>query len=388
MKRFTGFFDILKGAFRARFQPATLTANRNLTLADKSGTLAVMETMGATSANVRLNGITTYPTWTVTGAITFAVEAGAVAGSVAYVRLVANGTNIPAMGPFKRRADSRAYVNTSGTTNVFELTFDGTDYWYTVWAENTNTISASGVALREDINWTNLSGKPTTVAGFGITDAVDTLSTQTVNGIKTFNNASTFVCTGATSAALMNQSWTGNSLFGLQILGDSSTNSPAFLAFHRSGVPARYFGLDTDGTIAAVGGAGGGYSSFKCGTLISGGTASGNSYLQLSNESKTGATPKRTFIIFNTRTGDAGYPPIGGLHIFGYAEGNASIIHPFGILDTGEVVIPQNTLRIPPTAPPANNATGVAGDFRLATDGNVYICVGANSWRRVMTTTY
>lgn len=388
MKRFTGFFDILKGAFRARFQPATLTANRNLTLADKSGTLAVMETMGATSANVRLNGITTYPTWTVTGAITFAVEAGAVAGSVAYVRLVANGTNIPAMGPFKRRADSRAYVNTSGTTNVFELTFDGTDYWYTVWAENTNTISASGVALREDINWTNLSGKPTTVAGFGITDAVDTLSTQTVNGIKTFNNASTFVCTGATSAALINQSWTGNSLFGLQIMASSGTNSPAFLAFNRPGLAARYFGLDTDGTIAAAGGSGGGLTTFKCGALISLGTASSNSFIQLSNESKTGATPKRTFIVFNTRSGDSGYPPIGGLHIYAYSENNVEVINPLSILDAGQVVINNNTLRMPPTAAPANNATGVAGDIRLATDGNVYVCVSANSWRRVVTTTY
>lgn len=255
-------------------------------------------------------------------------------------------------------------------------------------ATTRTTLGLGTISTQSSVAWSQLTSVPTTIAGYGITNAVDTSSTQTVNGIKTFNNASTFVCTDATSAALISQTWTGNSLFGLQILGNASTNSPAFLAFHRPGVSARFFGLDTDNTIAAVGGSGGGYSGFKCGSLISVGTGSNNSYLQISNNSKAGATPKRSFYFFNTRTGDSGYPPLGGLHIYGYAENNATIINPFSILDTGQVVINDNTLRIVPTVAPANNATGIAGDIRLATDGNVYICVSANSWRRIITTAY
>lgn len=340
MKRFTGFFDILKGAFRARFQPATLTANRNLTLADKSGTLAVMETMGATSANVRLNGITTYPTWTVTGAITFAVEAGAVAGSVAYVRLVANGTNIPAMGPFKRRADSRAYVNTSGTTNVFELTFDGTDYWYKVWAENSSTITTNGIMSSTEVDsvissasilWSQITSRPTTLAGYGISNAATLDTVQTLTGEKSFSariytylGGSFFNPSATTNSTIINQPVSGSvGQEALQVVGNSSTSSPAFIAFHRPGVYATFFGLDTDNLFAFGGwSASGGYVGLKAGLLY-------------------------TF--------------------------NAASVSP---------------LRVVLNTPPANNATGTAGEIRIGTDGGVYICVSANSWRRVMATTY
>lgn len=36
--------------------------------------------------------------------------------------------------------------------------------------------------------WSGITGKPTTLAGYGITDAVNTTSAQTINGLKTFNN--------------------------------------------------------------------------------------------------------------------------------------------------------------------------------------------------------
>lgn len=361
MKRFTGFFDILKGAFRARFQPATLSADRTITLPDKTGTLAVMETSGSTATSIKLDGFTSYPSLTVTGAISFTAAAGAVAGGEATVRLVANGSNVPTFGSFKKRSDSRAYVNTNGTVNVILFNFDGVDYWYRVWQESATPVTAD--------------------------DLVALTGNQMIDGIKTFNNAA-FVCGGATSAPLANQSWTGSSHYGLQVTGNQATNSPAFLAFHRPGISGRYFGLDTDGSLAAVGGNGGGSSPFKCGTLTINGTSSGTSSLILTNESKTGTTARRSFFLFNTKTGEAGYPPVGGLHFYGYSENNVSIIAPFSILDTGQVVINDNSLRIPPSAAPLSNATGVAGDIRFATDGNVYICVGANSWRRIVTTTY
>lgn len=336
MKRFAGFFDVLKGAFRARFQPATLTANRDVTLADKSGTMVVMEAAAATNANIPLNGITTYPTWTVAGAITFAAASGAVAGGVAYVRLVANGVNVPSMGPFKRRTDSRNYINTNGTTNVFEFSFDGVDYWYTVWAENSSTITTDGIMRRTEVDsvisassilWSQITSRPTTVAGFGITDGVTTGTDQSITGKKTFTG-NPIVCnvpSSTTGSVIANQPW-GLNISALEITGNgtSGNNSPAFMAFHRPGANAAYFGFDTDATFAF------GANSYDLGNY---------------------ATVK-----------------LGRIFCF-----NSVGVSPF---------------RVTLNTPPANNATGTAGEIRIGTDGGVYICVSANSWRRVMTTTY
>lgn len=173
MKRFAGFFEVLKAAFRVRFQPTTLSANQTLTLADKSGTIAAMENIGSTSTTIKLDGITTYPTLTITGAITFTAASNPVAGGTAIVRLVANGSNVPNFGPFKRAADSRVYVNSNGVTNVIYFLYDGVDYWYRVWQENTNSVTVDGAVTTADVRSVPLTGL--SVSSNSAVTATDTL---------------------------------------------------------------------------------------------------------------------------------------------------------------------------------------------------------------------
>lgn len=301
MKRFTGFFDILKGAFRARFQPATLSADRTITLADKTGTLAVLETSGSTATSIKLDGFTSYPSLTVTGAISFTAASGAVAGGEATVRLIANGSNVPTFGSFKKRSDSRSYVNTNGTVNVILFNFDGVDYWYRVWQESATSVTADDLVA--------LTGNQT-IAG-----------DKTLSGSTTFNGKIANIHTAATNGnAIISQTINNEAI---EIRGYSTANSPAFVMFHRPTQVAWFFGLDTDNQFTFGGGSGGAtYAGVK----------------------------------------------MGGLTVINAAAGS-----PF---------------RVTLNTPPANNATGTAGEIRWGTDGAIYLCVSTNSWRKVALSTY
>ncbi len=88
--------------------------------------------------------------------------------------------------------------------------------------------------------WTSLTGKPSTVAGFGIIDAVDLASTQTVTGAKTF--AGPVTLTGAVTALDAN--------FTLRDNGDLTKQARFELAGIATGT-TRTFGVpDADGTLA------------------------------------------------------------------------------------------------------------------------------------------
>lgn len=70
--------------------------------------------------------------------------------------------------------------------------------------------------------WTSLSEKPTTIQGFGITDAVNTTGNQTIGGIKTFINDLTIngITIGRGKGAISN-----NTVFGNQALYSNTTGS-------------------------------------------------------------------------------------------------------------------------------------------------------------------
>jgi putative flippase GtrA len=65
-----------------------------------------------------------------------------------------------------------------------------------------------------NFTWANIGGKPTTLSGFGITDAVDTASAQTVGGTKTFSAAAVFA-----NASYVNGSAGSNRYFGFRTAG-------------------------------------------------------------------------------------------------------------------------------------------------------------------------
>lgn len=57
------------------------------------------------------------------------------------------------------------------------------------YASGTWNINVLGnAATATNVTWSGITSKPTTVSGFGITDAVDTSTTQTINGAKTFGS--------------------------------------------------------------------------------------------------------------------------------------------------------------------------------------------------------
>ncbi|MBI1171556.1 DUF2793 domain-containing protein [bacterium] len=122
---------------------------------------------------------------------------------------------------------------TTGATGKIYVTLDTnkTYRWSgTVYVEIANSTT----------DWSGLTGKPTTVAGFGITDAVDLSSTQTIGGAKTFAAGVTFA--GAVSAT--------DSQFTLLDNADPSKQAKFDLSGLTSG-SARTIGLpDADGTLA------------------------------------------------------------------------------------------------------------------------------------------
>lgn len=242
-------------------------------------------------------------------------------------------------GIFRVTPNNAAFVQSLVLSNTAARTLTLPDSDLNLNSQSANLVLASpngatgGASFRAlvaadipAIPWTNISDKPSTIAGYGITDAVNVSGTQIVTGLKTFSvgietggRIQTYHSSGTTSASIPNQPVSGTTgSETIQIMGNSGTSSPAFIAFHRPGLSACFFGLDTDNVVTIGGWSfAGGYAPFRCGNLLVAGT------------------PRFTFV-----------------------------------------------------APPANNAAGTAGDVRFGTDNFMYVCVATNSWRRVALSVY
>lgn len=68
---------------------------------------------------------------TVAGPLTFTAAAGAVRGALAYLRLTADGVNLPNFAAFKEWGGSSGYDNRNGIVNQVQFFFDGADLFYT-----------------------------------------------------------------------------------------------------------------------------------------------------------------------------------------------------------------------------------------------------------------
>ncbi|MGV8988253.1 MAG: DUF2793 domain-containing protein [Cypionkella sp.] len=89
-------------------------------------------------------------------------------------------------------------------------------------------------------DWSGLTGKPTTAAGFGIADVVDLSSSQSIGGAKTFTGSVTF--NGAIKATDANFTMVDN--------GDASKQAKFELAGLTSGTSRTFALPDGDGTLA------------------------------------------------------------------------------------------------------------------------------------------
>ncbi len=107
------------------------------------------------------------------------------------------------------------------------------------WSGSAYAAIVAGVAA-----WSDITAKPTTVAGFGITDAVDISSTQSIGGSKTFTGGVTF--TGPTIAA--------DSNFTLQDDIDSTKKAQFQLSGFTTGTTLSFALPSASGTVATLSG--------------------------------------------------------------------------------------------------------------------------------------
>jgi hypothetical protein len=136
--RFTDWIDVLRGAFRARFMPGTLTADRQYDYPDDDGQVVLVNPATQTfAAAVSFRKISiAYATQAMSGSITFTIAPGTkLPGAVAIYRLVADGINTPSFSAFRVVNTDTGYDNRSGIVNVIKFTFDGTDHWFEIWQE-------------------------------------------------------------------------------------------------------------------------------------------------------------------------------------------------------------------------------------------------------------
>lgn len=86
-----------------------------------------------TSIDFTTGGQRFMPQYAITSVQAFSAAAGTkVAGSLVYVRLVANGTHTPTFIGFKEWGGSLGWDNRSGIVNEVQFFYDGYDYWYTI----------------------------------------------------------------------------------------------------------------------------------------------------------------------------------------------------------------------------------------------------------------
>jgi len=122
---------------------------------------------------------------------------------------------------------SVSYATSSGnadTVDGYNVQVDGT-------GTDPNTIYFKTTGGSVSVEWDDVSNTPTTVAGYGITDAVTTSGNQTVGGTKTFSSTITGSITG-NAGTVTNGVYTsgdqtigGNKTFSSTIIGSVSGNA-------------------------------------------------------------------------------------------------------------------------------------------------------------------
>jgi hypothetical protein len=249
----------------ATYTSATVTnlALTSLTLANLSITSANITTLTGTTfgttATTQLRGasgaITNISATSLT--VTNTIQ-GSISGNAATATTASNVNN------------GTLTMNVSGTGLSGSQTFtanQSTNATFTVTSNATNANTGSTIVARDASG--NFSAGTITATLNGnastVTDGMYLASTQTSSGRKTFS---------ASQNVGTLQTGTG-SLGGIELYAASGANA-AFMSFHRPGLFASYFGLDTDNQFA-VGGwsSGAGLSNFKCVGLGVGTAASG-----------------------------------------------------------------------------------------------------------------
>jgi chitodextrinase len=104
---------------------------------------------------------TTRMSATVSGALTFTPAAGAVAGALCWLRLVADGVHVPDFTAFKQWGAGAQYDNRYGILNIIQFFYDGYDYWISFGQQANATPVAipdtTAPTMSGSLSWSNIT---------------------------------------------------------------------------------------------------------------------------------------------------------------------------------------------------------------------------------------
>lgn len=127
----TSNFVIEEGGVMKRIPVATALALAEGGAAP-AGAMTVSDVAFNTAIPLSTPGHAYMPQQSVSGGLAFTVGASPVRGALVYLRLVANGVNIPTFTGFKEWGGSSGYDNRAGIANQVQFFYDGVDYWYSI----------------------------------------------------------------------------------------------------------------------------------------------------------------------------------------------------------------------------------------------------------------
>lgn len=120
------------GGALVNFSAGTKTFMHVVTANDFNKFARIQQSEFLTSIPLTTPGVTYMAPKTINSALTFTPAANAVRGALVYLRLVADGVNLPVYSAFKEWGGSLGYDNRAGIENQMQFFFDGFNYWVSI----------------------------------------------------------------------------------------------------------------------------------------------------------------------------------------------------------------------------------------------------------------
>jgi hypothetical protein len=189
-------------SYAVTFVPTTLSANRTITLPNAAGTLALTSDIGngTLSLSTSGNGLSGTASFTAnqSGGTTFTIASNATSNNTASTIVFRDasgnfnaGTITAALSGNATTATTWATgrtISLTGDITGTSGTFNGsTNLSFATTLANSGVIAGTYTSVTVDTKGRVTAGtSPTTIAGYGITDAVTLFDAQTITGAKTF----------------------------------------------------------------------------------------------------------------------------------------------------------------------------------------------------------
>lgn len=179
------------------------------------------------------------PVQTVASVLTFTPAASAVRGALVYLRLIADGVNLPVYSAFKEWGGSLGYDNRSGIENQMQFFFDGYNYWVSI-SQAVNAVAvplpASAVSMSGPTG--GIVGQASSVFTVGVTPVGGAISgnvvvTPTPVAGVTFAPTSVTLNSGTTSATFTATPSAAGS-FSVSVTNNGGLTNPSAITYASS----------------------------------------------------------------------------------------------------------------------------------------------------------